>query len=283
VPEDLAQVRAACLTVAVALGAPRLDDICIVGGLVPSLLIDQVLGPEPGTGAGHPGTTDLDIGLKIALLDDKAYAEVSQRLRQEGFGPDRNRKGNPTPQRWKMPDFNVTIDFLIAPLENGPDVARVQPLEGDFGALIIPGIELTASERVMVEIDDYTLKGERAKRTVPVCGPGAFVVLKALAFNHRGEPKDAFDLVYVIRRWPDGKVDIAQRLAEHSEHHGALVHQALEALRDDFRDPEHLGPIRAAEFDTLRREDLDAAIADAHGHVDDLLRRCDELGRVDVH
>jgi hypothetical protein len=41
VPEDLAQVRATCLTVAITLGTPRLDDVCIVGGLVPSLLIDQ--------------------------------------------------------------------------------------------------------------------------------------------------------------------------------------------------------------------------------------------------
>ena len=32
-----------------------------------------------------------------------------------------------------------------------------------------------------------------------MCGPGAFVVLKALAFRDRGEPKDAYDLVYVLR------------------------------------------------------------------------------------
>lgn len=37
--DELEQVKAACLTVAVTLGA-YLDDVCIVGGLVPALLID---------------------------------------------------------------------------------------------------------------------------------------------------------------------------------------------------------------------------------------------------
>lgn len=113
-------------------------------------------------------------------------------------------------------------------------------------------------------------------RAVPVCGPGAFVVLKALAFSDRGEPKDAFDLVYVLRRWPGGKRDVAKRLSEHATRHPELVGRALDALRRDFRDIEHLGPKRAAEFETLLEEDLDAAIADAHGHVDDLLS---EYGR----
>lgn len=52
-------VRATCLSVAVDLG-DHMDDIVVVGGLVPALLIDQEELP-PGTIA-HPGTMDLDIG-----------------------------------------------------------------------------------------------------------------------------------------------------------------------------------------------------------------------------
>jgi len=44
--EETLRVESACLTVAVTLGA-YLDDLCIVGGLVPSLLIDHELGPDP--------------------------------------------------------------------------------------------------------------------------------------------------------------------------------------------------------------------------------------------
>lgn len=272
-PDDLLQVRATCRTVAATLGA-HLDRLCIVGGLVPNLLIDEQHGPDPDTGVGHPGTGDLDVALQIALLDDHGYAEISTRLRQEGFGPDTNERGNPTPQRWKLAGMNVTIDFLLPPIEDGPATARVQSLEPDFGALIIPGVELAGDEREWVELDGYTLRGERITRSVPVCGPGAFVVLKALAFADRVEPKDAYDLVYVVRRWPAGAADITQRLVAHAGNHESIVRRALQGLANDFRAPDRVGPQRAAEFDTLRAADLDVAAADAQGYVDDLLRAC---------
>lgn len=50
-PEETEQVRSVCLTVAVTLGA-LMGELCIVGGLVPNLLIDQQIGPDPGTGDG---------------------------------------------------------------------------------------------------------------------------------------------------------------------------------------------------------------------------------------
>jgi Nucleotidyl transferase AbiEii toxin, Type IV TA system len=235
-------------------------------------------GPDPVTRAGHPGTKDLDLGMQVALLDSGGYGEIPTRLRQEGFSPDTNAKGNPTPQRWKRVQQSVTIDFLLPPLPGRRGPAQVQPLEPDFGALIIPGVELTADEREWVEIDGHTLDGEHLTRAIPVCGPAAFVVLKALAFADRVEPKDAYDLVYVIRRWPTGVTDIADRLLAHSHRHGEIVEQALKHLDNDFRDVDRIGPLRAAEFDTLRADDFDAAIADAQGYVDNLLRRCRSLG-----
>lgn len=271
--EETQQVESACLTVAVTLGA-LMDQLCIVGGLVPSLLIDRELGEDAGPGDEHCGTNDLDVGLAIALLDEGQYKEITHRLRQEGFEPDRNKQGNPTPQRWKLGDLSVTIDFLLPPLPDGKKGGQVQPLEGDFGALIAPGLELAFEERHEVEIDGHTLKGERVRRTVPIAGPAAFVVLKALAFTDRGEPKDAYDLVYVLSRWPGGSADIARRLAMHR---GEVVGKALDALQKDFSDPDRIGPLRAAEFEGEEGEDREArdeAAADAHGYVDDFLRAC---------
>lgn len=100
--EETEQVKAACLTVAVTLGA-LMDDLCIVGGLVPNLLIDQQIGPDPDTGDMHPGTNDLDVGLAIGLLDEEQYAEISYRLRQEGFGPDHNERSNRHPSAGSFP------------------------------------------------------------------------------------------------------------------------------------------------------------------------------------
>jgi hypothetical protein len=272
--EETEQVRAVCLTVAVTLGA-YLDDVCIVGGLVPPLLIDTARTDGDDL---HPGTNDLDVGLALALLDDERYAEISRRLRSEGFEPDTNENGNPTVQRWRLGELKVKIDFLMPPVPAQDQAVRVQNLEPDFGAVVTPGLELAFDERVNIELDGHTLKGERARRAVPVCGPAAFVVLKALAFGDRGEPKDAYDLVYVIRHIPGRGAAIAERLHLHAQHHAEIVARALELLNRDFDTPDDIGSLRAATFAIAADAELDAAAADAHGFIDDLLRATSRLG-----
>jgi hypothetical protein len=101
--EETLQVESACLTVAVTLGA-LMDNLCLVGGLVPSLIIGRELGAGEDPGESRPGTNDLDVGIAVALLDDHQYAEISRRLLQEGFEPDTNEKGNPTLQRRRWGD-----------------------------------------------------------------------------------------------------------------------------------------------------------------------------------
>lgn len=274
--DETAQVESACLTLAVTLGS-LMDSLCIVGGLVPSLLIDREIGPDPNTGDSHCGTNDLDVGLAVALLDNQQYSEISERLRQEDFEPDHNENGNPTPQRWKLGALNVTVDFLLQPIADGPKGGRVQNLEGDFGALIAPGLELAFDERHEVQMEGLTLKGETARRRIPVCGPATFVVLKSLAFADRGEPKDAYDLVYVLRRWPQGIDDIGARLTDHASRHSEIVRDALEKLANNFATVDDLGPRRAASFYGDGSDDVEMGAADAHGYVDDLLRICRSL------
>ena len=93
--EQLELVRGTCLYVATKLG-DLMDDLVIVGGLAPSLLIDQEDLPE-GADA-HVGTTDLDVGMTVGLLDQGMYATLTERLRRAGFSPDLNEEGNPTRQ-----------------------------------------------------------------------------------------------------------------------------------------------------------------------------------------
>ncbi len=273
--EETEQVKTVCLTVAVTLGA-HLDDVCIVGGLVPPLLIDTTR--TDGDDDLHPGTNDLDVGLALALLDDERYAEISHRLRGEGFKPDTNENGNQTVQRWRLGELKVAVDFLMPPAPAQDPAVRVQNLEPDFGALVTPGLELAFDERVNIELDGHTLTGERARRTVPVCGPAAFVALKALAFGDRAEPKGAYDLVYVIRHTPGRGTVIAERLRLHAQLHTEIVVRALRLLNRDFNTPDNIGPRRAAAFTITADADLDDAAADAHGFVDDLLRATARLG-----
>ena len=188
-----------------------MEQAVIVGGLVPSLLIDQE--NLPNGADSHAGIMDLDIGLTLAIFDNKRYQAITDRLRAAKFSPDVNEQGHLTRQRWKIEKAGkVTIDFLVQSSSDDEMGGSIKDIEKDFAAVITPGLELAFKDKIKITLDDYTIFGEKAKRDVYVCGPGAFVVLKALAFRKRGENKDAYDLYYRIRNYGSGIEDVAEAL-----------------------------------------------------------------------
>jgi len=95
----------------------------------------------------------------------------------------------------------VTVDFLIPPSRDTDQGGRLRDIEKDFAAIISPGLKLAFQDRRRVRISGKIIFGENASREARVCGPGAFVVLKAFAFKGRGENKDAYDLYYLARNF----------------------------------------------------------------------------------
>jgi hypothetical protein len=265
--EHVALVRATCLYVATKLG-DLMDDLVVVGGLAPSLLVAQ-----DGPVEAHVGTMDLDVGLTVALLDEGRYQALTERLRRAGFNQDENEDGNPTRQRWKITGTaKVTVDFLIQPTRPEDRGGRLRDIEADFAAVIAPGLHLAFQDRARITLSGPTILGEEATRDVWVCGAGAFVVLKALAFDLRGENKDAYDLFYVLRNFGAGVADVAASLVPLLD--DAAAAEAVSILRRDFLAHNGVGPPRVAEF--LSGATDDAVQADVVGFVSSLLRALDE-------
>lgn len=266
--DQVARVKSTCLYLATKLG-DLMDELVVVGGLVPSLLIDQEHLPENMT--AHVGTLDLDLGLAFALVGEQRYQAVVKRLRAAGFEMDKNEEGQPTRQRWRISDPPVTVDFLIEPEKSSEAQAgRLFPLTKDWAAIIAPGLHLAFTNNQTVTLDGRTIAGETARRDIRVCGAGAFVVLKALAFHIRGENKDAYDLFYLLRNYGRGVADVAAHLRPLLA--DASAKKALAYLQEDFRESESIGPRRVAEF-LYGRPDVDTQ-ADALGFVRQLLADC---------
>ena len=249
------------------------DDIVIIGGLVPSLLIDQTLFDRADD--RHVGTLDLDLGLALAILDHRRYQALTERLRQAGFSQDENEDGKATRQRWRIngPPM-VTVDFLIPPSTLRDRPGTLRNIEGDFAAIIAPGLHLAFIDRERVKLVGKTIVGEMATRDIWVAGPAAFVVLKALAFKSRGENKDVYDLFYLLRYFGHGIDQIAARLIPLLQH--VEARDALAVLEKDFADIDSVGPRRVAEF--LRGTRDDELQADALGLMLDLLQRARTVG-----
>jgi len=266
--EQAELVRATCLYVATKLG-DLMEELVIVGGLVPSLLINQDSLPE-GIDK-HVGTMDLDIGLALAIFDGSRYQAITDRLRSAKFTHDVNEMGNPTRQRWKLEGpRKVTVDFLIPPSYPDDEGGKIRDIESDFAAVITPGLRLAFVDRQKITLSGKTIFEETAVRDIWVCGPGAFVILKALAFRKRGENKDAYDLYYMIRNYGDSIEDVYKHikplLAEEE------TQQVLQILKSDFSDQDRVGPRRVAEFIS---GGLDEELqADAVGFVGRLISKC---------
>jgi hypothetical protein len=166
----------------------------------------------------------------------------------------------------------VTVDFLIEPEPSTEAQAgRLFPLTKDWAAIIAPGLHLAFRNNESVTLAGRTIAGETATRNIRVCGAGAFVALKALAFHIRGENKDAYDLFYLLRNYGRGVADVAAQLRPLLP--DASAEKSLEYLRADFRDSDSTGPRRAAQF-LYGRPDPDTQ-ADAVGFVRQFLAECE--------
>lgn len=265
-PEATDVVRAACLHLATILG-DYLNEVVIVGGLVPSLLVDQARLPI-GVDA-HAGTADLDVGLALTVLDDGRYSAIADRLREQGLEPHPDENGR-MKFRWRWVgagSVHVTVDFLIPPADETREAGDNHTLEPGFVALVAPALALAFRDFDTIELKGTTLDGAQATRSVKVCGPAAFVAMKAHAFGSRGARKDAYDVYYLLRAYEPGVEEIARRFRTLLD--DVAARKALALLRQDFIEPDGLGPTRAGLF---LKSSTPALRLDVATYVRDLLR-----------
>jgi hypothetical protein len=242
--------------------------VVIAGGLVPTLLIDQSALTHGEM--AHVGTMDLDVGFQLALLDDERYKAFAETLRGGGFAPVTKPGGARMRQTWSSTEVpTVSIDFLIPPGPGHSSGRRIQNLEGDFAAIITPGLDLAFRNPRQITLAGKDCKNRWAERAVKVCGPGAFVVLKALAHFGRDEPKDAYDLYYLLQHYGEDVEDVAGDLRSLLDDEQAQ--QAIANLRAEYTRLDAVGPSRLADFLSGQVDDEDVR-ADLVGLIDALLR-----------
>ena len=100
-----------------------------------------------------------------------------------------------------------------------------------------------------------------------MCDAGAYVVLKALAFDSRGDNKDAYDLYDVVGNYGAGPSDVASKLQPLLD--DADAQRALTILKRDFSDLDVVGPMRVAAFVTGGKDE--PLQADVVGFIGQLL------------
>jgi len=250
------------------LGAHR-DAIVVIGGAVPSLL--------PG-GRGHIGTLDIDLDLDPEKLTDHGYAEIVEKLLAAGY--EHGVAGLKPFQLRRTVDLKdggspvaVLVDLLM------PKGARTQahrpPLIEGLRVQEADGANIALREYRMLTLEGRMPDGRPNTVEMRVATIPALLVMKGYALVGRDKKKDAYDIYFSVRNYPDGLdklADACRPLLDDPEARTALRHIAAK-----FDSASSFGPATVRTFlegtalpDGMTPEQVQQ---DAFRQVDALLQR----------
>jgi hypothetical protein len=143
--------------------------------------------------------------------------------------------------------LNLYLDFLT---EDPPSLTGARMVD-DVVASIVPGVNRALSCRRMVNVKGRDLYGAEQECKIAVADIGPLLVLKLNAFGGptgRRLPKDAYDILLAVTGFLDGPAAAVAAFQAEAKVGNTGYEFAVKSLQNDFSDPGHDGPIRAAEF-----------------------------------
>ena len=233
----------------------------------------------------HAGTGDVDVLVDVSLLvDTQAYRTLEENIKAIGFERSLNEKGQKQSWRWRRQldhGMILILEFLADAGDAQGGALQELPSEGAVSAIHIPYSGMVFDHHETIEITAELLDGGGiATVNVRHADIVSFTCLKAFAFDHRAEPKDAHDLCYCLEHYKGGADAVQATFARALEgNHADKVKIAIGILKNCFCDSGGVeghrkdGPVAAARFegaqawgddDRIRRQrDLSAVVQDA--------------------
>lgn len=218
------------------------DDIVLIGGWVPELLLST-------TDAPHTGSVDVDIALNHRSLQEPRYKTLLELLIRRGYRQSEKqpfifyRTVNVADQ-----EVIVQIDFLAGEYEGTGTSHRTQLFE-DMRVRKARGCDLAFEMNTEISVEGTLPEGGKDKATIRVAGIVPFIVMKGMALEDRLKEKDAWDVYYCIRNYTGGSKALAEEFRPHLEND--LVREGLWKIAEKFSSPEHIGPKFVADFEEI--------------------------------
>ncbi|WP_237884292.1 hypothetical protein [Pseudomonas sp. PGPR40] len=209
--------------------------IRLVGGLVPRYLTPEALPDIPP----HAGTSDVDVVLNLQVIaDGEGYASLAQQLSERGFERFMEENGWASAWRWQRrisEQHVVLVEFLRGAGDQKP-FSKISIDGEEVSALAIEHAEITYDWYEEKRVTAKLLDGRGiAVEDIRYADLVAFIILKALAFDSRGEPKDAGDMIHVMQ-YAGPPEHVASRFLTkiQSGEHKKALDAGLDALQRKF-------------------------------------------------
>ena len=262
---DLVDAARSVLLELVRLLGEYRDDIVVVGGWVPQLILPQI--PKK-----HVGSIDVDLALNHRHLQEAGYSTIQSLLLRRGYEADLRQPfifhrtvmvhGNP---------IKVEVDFLAGEYEGTGPRHRTQPVH-EGRARKARGCDVAFDLFVETEISGVLPEGGQDQARVRVSSIVAFLVMKGMALHDRLKEKDAWDIYFTLTNYPGGLDVLAREIEPHAGQ--GLVREGLQKIAEKFASPDHAGPKFVADFEEIQdEEDRAILMRDAFEKADYLLRR----------
>ncbi|NEI23493.1 hypothetical protein GUK30_29395 [Rhizobium leguminosarum] len=241
----------------------------VIGGAVPWLLLDNEDMP-------HVGTLDVDLGLDAEALGDGEYVSLVEALMGQGYKQREELRRFQLVRQVPAGDgggpIDIVVDFLMP--RDAEIVKNRPPILSDFAVQRADGADLALRFYQLVAITGDMPGGGTNRVEVAVCSIPALLAMKGYALNGRHKQKDAYDIYYSIRNYPDGIEALAEAckpLLE--EKSGAQGYQYI-AEKFDVLDGYGATSVRkfVAETDILDGRTPEQWQQDAFGQTDAWLR-----------
>ena len=236
----------------------------VIGGAVPWLLLSESDMP-------HIGTADVDLSLDAEALGDGEYAQLVESLQKQGYNQREDMRRfqlvRTVSARDGGSDINVVVDFLMP--RDVEIVKNTPPLIDKFAVQRADGADLALKFYQMVAIDSEMPSGGHNRVHIAVASIPALLAMKGYAIANRQKLKDAYDIYFCIRNFPDGLDGLVEETKPLLEVDTARKGYLL--IEGKFRDVDDFGPTKVRQFvegsDALGERTADQWQLDAFGQV----------------
>ena len=223
------------------LGAFR-EDIVLVGGWVPDLLYPH---------RGHMGSLDVDLAVSRKSLDANVYQTILQRMIKANY----SHHTSPTHFTKTVAGVEepVKVDLVAGQYEGAAKSRSIQVNELELNTL--RGLDLAFELWQEIEISGQMPNGLHNTVRARIVRPEGYILIKAFTLDERTNPKDAYDIDFVLRHFPPNIEALAERVRPLLAN--GLARQGYEILKTKFATLGSVGPSWAAEVAQEQGEDLE--------------------------
>ncbi|MFH0798807.1 MAG: nucleotidyl transferase AbiEii/AbiGii toxin family protein [Pseudomonadota bacterium] len=217
------------------------EDIVLVGGWVPELLL-------PSKESPHVGSTDVDLALNHRSIEAEGYETILKLLKDRGY------EEGPQPFIFfrklvvEGQEIVVQVDLLAGEYEGATKKHRHQKVQ-DVHARKARGCDLAFEHPVEIKLEGYLPDGGKDSVTVRVASIVPFIVMKGMALADRMKEKDAWDIYYCLKNYPGGLDPLVDAFKPFMSH--GLVKEGLEKIAEKFASEKHVGPKFVADFEEI--------------------------------